>query len=115
MNSGIQQNTNGLVTVSGISNTIFQKVRMSAFAHAIISIPSNYQLIPNQVRLCTHTHTIAIYVRNEDQVWNSPTLGRHSIYKPDFFTVRFTLLSSTQLLADVMQTAITLHLRRPNS
>ena len=62
-----------------------------------------------------HTHTIAIYVRNEDQVWNSPTLGRHSIYKPDFFTVRFTLLSSTQLLADVMQTAITLHLRRPNS
>ena len=37
VNSEIQQNTHCLLTVSRISNTIFQKVRMAAFVHSFLS------------------------------------------------------------------------------
>ena len=38
VNLEIQPNTNGLLTMSRISNTIFQKVRMAAFVHSLYSL-----------------------------------------------------------------------------
>ena len=38
MNSRFKQNTNGVVTVSGISSMIFQKVRMAAFVHSFLTL-----------------------------------------------------------------------------
>ena len=35
VNSRFQQNTNGLVTVSATSSTIFQNVRMATFVHSL--------------------------------------------------------------------------------